>query len=503
MAADGEKGRRRGRLPSIPIRIAIPGLLAILIIVAVGITAWLSYQNGERAANEEATALSRQVTLRIQAEVLSFLQTPQLVHAVNVAAVKSQDVDPSDLHALANHFWEQIRISQSAPYLYYADQRGSFVGYNTGYDSNGKAITVYKIEDQTSFPKRSAYQVDDSGKPVGQPIQVDTYDARQRPWYQTGAKAGKATWSPIYTFAAQHNLGISAVAPLYDANGKLQGVFGIDLTLVHLTDFLRNLKPSPNGRSFIVEPDGMLVATSSDEDPYRTETTQTNGNSVQQQVRINVKDSDDPLIRAAGDYLIRRFGGFNHIPFPNDVTGQIAPLPFVFAYQGQNELGEVATVTDNRGLNWLIVVVIPANDFMAGVYESIRNSVILGICVLIFAAALGSLLSMRIIRPVVTVIDVAAKIEQGKYDLEQLDPVAQRTDEMGQLARVFQRMANEVHSRERQLQRQVAQLKIEIDEAKRQTEVAQIVDSDVFKNLQERAQRLRERRNQTDPNRSN
>jgi sensor histidine kinase YesM len=291
------------------------------------------------------------------------------------------------------------------------------------------------------------------------------------------------------------------VAPVYDADGKLLGAFGIDLTLVHLTDFLRNLKPSPNGRSFIVEPDGMLVATSSEEDPYRTETTQANGNSVQQQVRLNAKDSQDPLIRAAADYLNRRFGGFNQIPFPMDVSGQVAPLSFVFTYQGQTELGEVATVNDNRGLNWLIVVVIPANDFMAGVYESIRATVILGACVLVFAAALGSLLSMRIIRPVVTVIEVAAGIEQGKYDLEELDPVTQRTDEMGQLARVFQTMAREVHARERQLQRQVAQLKIEIDEAKRQTEVAQIVDSDVFKNLQERAQRLRERRNQADPNR--
>ena len=42
----------------------------------------------------------------------------------------------------------------------------------------------------------------------------------------------------------------------------------------------------------------------------------------------------------------------------------------------------------------------------------------------------------------------AAALETGKYDPRSLDEVAERPDELGQLARVFRRMADEVVARE-------------------------------------------------------
>ena len=66
----------------------------------------------------------------------------------------------------------------------------------------------------------------------------------------------------------------------------------------------------------------------------------------------------------------------------------------------------------------------------------------------------------------------AAALEAGKYDPRSLDEVAERTDELGQLARVFGRMADEVVAREERLKQEVVQLRIEIDEAKRARDVA-------------------------------
>src|SRR5215211_5051463 len=68
----------------------------------------------------------------------------------------------------------------------------------------------------------------------------------------------------------------------------------------------------------------------------------------------------------------------------------------------------------------------------------------------------------------------AAAVEVETFDPASLDGVAARADALGQLARVFQRMAREVRTREERLQREVRELRIEIDEAHQARQVAEI-----------------------------
>ena len=69
-----------------------------------------------------------------------------------------------------------------------------------------------------------------------------------------------------------------------------------------------------------------------------------------------------------------------------------------------------------------------------------------------------------------------------------------REDALGNLARIFQRMAREVQARERALRQQVIELRIEIDEAKSARQVAEITETDYFRDLQRKADALRARR---------
>jgi len=85
----------------------------------------------------------------------------------------------------------------------------------------------------------------------------------------------------------------------------------------------------------------------------------------------------------------------------------------------------------------------------------------------------------------------AAAVEAGVYEPDALDEVTRRTDALGQLARVFQRMAREVALREAGLKQQVEDLRIEIDAAKRARQVLEITETDYFQQLQQRAQTLR------------
>jgi two-component system cell cycle response regulator len=96
------------------------------------------------------------------------------------------------------------------------------------------------------------------------------------------------------------------------------------------------------------------------------------------------------------------------------------------------------------------------------------------------------------LRNVTLVTDAAAAVETETFDLNTLAAVAARTDALGQLARVFSRMAREVYAREQRLKQQVQQLRIELDEARQARQVAEITESDYFQQLQSRAQDLRQ-----------
>jgi CheY-like chemotaxis protein len=85
----------------------------------------------------------------------------------------------------------------------------------------------------------------------------------------------------------------------------------------------------------------------------------------------------------------------------------------------------------------------------------------------------------------------AAAVEAAAFDPMSLDEVAARADALGQLARVFRRMAREVRAREERLQREVRELRIEIDQAHQARKVAEITETDYFRRLRGQAADLR------------
>lgn len=100
-------------------------------------------------------------------------------------------------------------------------------------------------------------------------------------------------------------------------------------------------------------------------------------------------------------------------------------------------------------------------------------------------------LELEYIEEVGHVVEAAAALEAGTYDPEALGAVAGRDDALGQLARVFRRMAEEVQTRERRLLEQVEQLRIEIDEGQAAQRVAEITETDYFRDLEKKVDELR------------
>ncbi len=98
---------------------------------------------------------------------------------------------------------------------------------------------------------------------------------------------------------------------------------------------------------------------------------------------------------------------------------------------------------------------------------------------------------VRYIQAVGRVTEAAAAVEVGAFDASILAEVAARPDALGQLARVFIRMAGEVAAREAELKRAIRGLRIEIDDAQKARQVSEITETEYFQALQRKARELR------------
>ncbi len=83
------------------------------------------------------------------------------------------------------------------------------------------------------------------------------------------------------------------------------------------------------------------------------------------------------------------------------------------------------------------------------------------------------------------------QVSEGEYE-ESPKPNKYQDQTLATLAAEFAKMAAMVQEREKELQREIAQLKIEINEAKRKEDVEEIKESDYFRSLQEQVKTMRE-----------
>ncbi len=107
------------------------------------------------------------------------------------------------------------------------------------------------------------------------------------------------------------------------------------------------------------------------------------------------------------------------------------------------------------------------------------------------AVGLALWLAWGISRPVSRLTLAAGSLEQGRYEPAGLAAEMRRRDDLGQLARVFDRMAQEVKSREERLRSEVQALRIEIDQSRKTHQVAEITETEYFQKLRAKARDLR------------
>jgi HAMP domain-containing protein len=133
--------------------------------------------------------------------------------------------------------------------------------------------------------------------------------------------------------------------------------------------------------------------------------------------------------------------------------------------------------------------------YVRDVQRSILNTILpafgIGIIALLL---LVYVISNSLSRPLIALTSAAERVAEGEYDQEISHLYSGKLrDEVSTLAHVFEMMIDKVHAREERLKRQVRELRIEIDQSKKERHVAEIVESDYFKDLRASAKEMRRR----------
>lgn len=149
--------------------------------------------------------------------------------------------------------------------------------------------------------------------------------------------------------------------------------------------------------------------------------------------------------------------------------------------------------TTGGEVDWVLVSAVNQDRLEAPARALAYQMAAIALVVVLIGIVLGVLLSRRITTPVDAITRAAGSLADGTFDPTALDSAAQRSDELGDLARTFQAMGTEIVERERRLREQVQQLSVQIDRDKVASEVQEITESDYFQRLKSRSRELRDR----------
>jgi class 3 adenylate cyclase len=352
----------RRRLRRALLRIGIPlGGVGLMIATILFIAFY-----ADRANRDGALALSRDllVTLeqRIGVEVSAYLEPAAravriLRDTLHTGALGEQ------LPLVERLAGSLLREIPQIANLNFADEDGNFVLVRGRRDGG---IDVKLVENAPGHRRATWIHRNAAGEETGREEDpTDTYDPRTRPWYEGALASDHLFWTGIYIFFSQHVPGITASAKYRDPNGRLY-LFGVDITLDALSNFLASLEIGRTGRAVIIDDAGHLIAAPRSSAMLR----EING----ERAASRVDELGDEVLTRAYDRF--RIEGAGHR---------------LIEVAGRRYISAVTPIR-GAGRNLSTMIVVPEEDFVGFIASNNRKALVMSLVIIAVATLLASLL---------------------------------------------------------------------------------------------------------------
>lgn len=426
--------------------------LAGLQLIAVTIVVSSSYLTSERALLGHARDLLSDVAANTIQHSRSFLSPAKAAAELATRLAENEIVSSQDKSVLEKLLFQQLGQTPQFSGIFYGDEVGDFVYVMR---SNGAGPIRSKTIDHSSGARETSliWRTLDFSEVEARMDPADTYDPRERPWYQRAATARDVIWTDPYIFFSSQKPGITVASPVINQKGILKGVVGVDIEIDSISDFLADLKIGTEGKALILNQNGDVIAHSQADLIIAK---QTDGSLGFQ----SIDEIDDPVARTAFADL--------------DLQADGSRREERTSVHRVNGADYVTTVTPAMSdvLPWTIAVFAPQSDFIGAIQQNRALNTAIALLTAAITGAIGLYIAGYINRPIQALAARATEISQGNYrqtetipmpfaELEQADQTMTREAERrkqfeAQYSLMFDRGARgmaEISPRTGQLQR--------------------------------------------------
>ena len=241
-------------------RVLIVGFVG-LHVISVSIILASSFLSSQSVLLDHAKNIMANIATFTIHEAQNYLTPARDATELTQRLADSKVVSNRDRGSLERYFLEQLTLHANFAGIYFGTPGGEFLyvsrmddlaagGFRTKIIStgeNGRTTELVWRDPQLLEIRR---EVDPA----------DLYDPRKRPWYIEARAAKRLIWTAPYIFYTSKKPGITTASPVFDREGNLEGVVGVDIEIDEISTFLSRLQIGKSGRAFILNQNGDVIA---------------------------------------------------------------------------------------------------------------------------------------------------------------------------------------------------------------------------------------------------